>query len=474
MTILQATPEEAARLVAAARSLNARRKSRMDALMAKAEREGARLQFYAGTAALIAVGTFFGVFSKWDAALAFILAALLLFFALGLFTYRLVRRGTAPWWLPFGVGALNIVLLTLLIIGENPYAGNSLPAAVYLRGGGYAFLLIFVCLSALTLAPRLTLWLGAVATLSWGAAIAYVLMRPDTVVDNVRRADLSVDEKLRLYLNPNFADVVELSAHVLVLMIITGILCVVVTRSRRLVDDYATAERARINLARHFSPNVVDDLATADEPFGPVRRQDVAILFADIVGFTAYSEDHPAEKVFELLREFHRRMEQVVFDHGGTVDNYIGDCIMATFGVPQAAGDDATRALRCAEAMAQEVHRWNARREAHGFVPVDVRIGCQYGPVVVGAVGSERSLSIAVVGDAVNVASRLQALCREINADICVGAALVQAVLREAGATALSHLVDHGMVTLRGRDEPVDVWAIMRDQTADHPSDIRA
>ncbi|QPC88597.1 adenylate/guanylate cyclase domain-containing protein [Mesorhizobium sp. NBSH29] len=456
------TSEEAARLVEAARGLNERRKTRLGALMVRAEREGARLQFYAGSAALLSIAVFFALFSKWDAALAFIIGALLLFFALGLFSYRRVKEGNSPWWLPFLVGALNIILLTFLIAGDNPYAGQALPAAMDLRGGGYAFLLIFVCLSALTLAPKLTLWLGVVATASWGMAIVYVVMQPNTILGNIRRTDLTNQEKLQLYLDPNFADMIELSAHLLVLMIITGILYVVVTRSRKLVDDYAAAERARINLARHFSPNVVDDLSTADEPFGPVRRQDVAILFADIVGFTTYSEDHSAEEVFELLREFHRRMEQVVFDHAGTVDNYIGDCIMATFGVPSSTHDDATRALRCAEAMAQAVRQWNVRREQHGYVPVDVRIGCQYGPVVVGAVGSERSLSIAVVGDAVNVASRLQALCREVDAAICFGAALIEAVRRESGAMALGGLEDHGLTPLRGRDELVDVWVLRR------------
>jgi adenylate cyclase len=232
----------------------------------------------------------------------------------------------------------------------------------------------------------------------------------------------------------------------------------VVSRSRKMADDYTTAERARSNLARHFSPNVVDELASNDEPFGPVRRQDVAVLFADIVGFTRYSEDHPAEEVFELLRTFHRRMEQVVFDHGGTVDNYIGDCIMATFGVPRPAEDDAVRALRCAQAMAAAVEEWNSSRRAKGRAPIDVRIGCQYGPVVLGAIGSERNLSVAVVGDTCNVASRLQAMCRELDAEVCVGADLIEAVKQAGAEDALAGMVEHGPIHVRGRDHEVEVW----------------
>ncbi|HEX6610436.1 MAG TPA: adenylate/guanylate cyclase domain-containing protein, partial [Hyphomicrobiaceae bacterium] len=103
---------------------------------------------------------------------------------------------------------------------------------------------------------------------------------------------------------------------------------------------------------------------------------------------------------------------------------------------------------------------WNVRRVAAGYVAIDVRIGVQYGPVVVGAVGSERSLSIAVVGDACNVASRLQVLCRELDADICFGAALIDAVRREGSADFLSGIIDHGPAALRGRDEPVHVFTM--------------
>ncbi len=432
-----------------------RRMKRLGAMLAKAEREGARLQFWARSVALIAVALFFALFAKWNTAFAFTLSSLVLFFLLGLFHYRLVRRRRDPVWLGYVMGTLDIVLLTCLIVGRNPFGQEMMPAAMQLREGGFAFLLIFVCLGALTLSPRLALWVGVSAAVAWSVATAWVIAQPSTMVANPRKVDLSMAERLELYLDPNFIDIIEQTAHVVVILIITGILAIVVSRSRRLADDYVVAERARINLARHFSPNLVDELASADEPFGPVRRQEVAILFADIVGFTKYSEDHAAEEVFELLREFHRRMEQVVFDHGGTVDNYIGDCIMATFGVPRSMENDAGQALRCALAMAASLRHWNVARTAARADTVDARIGCQYGSVVVGAVGSERNLSIAVVGDACNVASRLQALCRELNADICFGAALIEAVRRGGGGDTLAGIIDHGPVALRGRDEPV-------------------
>ena len=234
--------------------------------------------------------------------------------------------------------------------------------------------------------------------------------------------------------------------------------------------DYAIERmeklRTRRTLERYVSKNLVKEIL--ENPRGYYNsltgsRIPATMLFSDIVGFTTFSEDHPAEEVFQLLREFHRRMEQVVFDNGGTVDNYIGDCIMATFGVPQPADDDAVRALSCARAMIGALKNWNGRRAAAGEAQVDVRIGCQYGTVVLGAVGSERSLSVAVVGDTCNVASRLQDLCRELGADICVGNDLVSAIGATASEGVLQGFVDSGGLAVRGRDEPVHVWALMRE-----------
>src|SRR6266581_5343360 len=111
------------------------------------------------------------------------------------------------------------------------------------------------------------------------------------------------------------------------------------------------AERARNNLSRYFSPNIVEMLAAQDEPLGAVRRQIVAVLFVDIVGFTRMAEAMQPEAVVTLLRQFHERMTAQIFACGGTVEKYIGDAIRAVFGVPTASDNDAANALACAEKM---------------------------------------------------------------------------------------------------------------------------
>src|SRR5260221_8592687 len=105
------------------------------------------------------------------------------------------------------------------------------------------------------------------------------------------------------------------------------------------------ALRARANLARYFSPNIVEILADQDQPLGPVRRQNVAVLFADIVGFTGLAETMEPEQVMDTLREYHRRMSKQIFACGGTLEKFIGDAVLATFGVPHPNGRDPGQAL---------------------------------------------------------------------------------------------------------------------------------
>jgi adenylate cyclase len=233
-----------------------------------------------------------------------------------------------------------------------------------------------------------------------------------------------------------------------------------VRRSRSLVAERSEAERARGNLARYFSPKVVDTLAERDEPLGRVRRQPVGVLFADLVGFTTMAEAMTPEEVMALLRDFHGRMEDVVFRHNGCLEKFIGDAMLATFGVPETGPRDASDALACARGMLAALQGWNRERAVSGLVQLRMGLGLHYGPVVAGDIGSRRSMAFATVGDTTNVASRLQALTRELGASIVASGALVSAIEREAAdARLLEGLASRGPHTLRGRDTPIALWA---------------
>jgi adenylate cyclase len=232
-----------------------------------------------------------------------------------------------------------------------------------------------------------------------------------------------------------------------------------IAKLRAIERSRAAAERAKTNLSRYFSPNIVEILANQDEPLGAVRRQIVAVLFVDIVGFTRMAEAMAPEAVVTLLREFHERMTAQIFKCGGTVEKYIGDEIFAVFGVPTASDGDAGNALACAELMLGVLEQWNGEREARGEPPLSIGIGLNYGPAVLGDVGSEHSMSFTVIGDTVNTASRLQALTRSLGTSLVVGDAVVSAAkVSPSSSGPLSRLQDQGEQTLRGRVSTIRIW----------------
>jgi adenylate cyclase len=234
-----------------------------------------------------------------------------------------------------------------------------------------------------------------------------------------------------------------------------------VAKMREMDRQRMAAERARNNLSRYFSPNIVELLAAQDEPLGAGRRETVAVLFADIVAFTQMAELMAPEDVLAMLREFHTRMTAQIFASGGTVDQYMGDGILAVFGATEASPNDAASALNCAEMMLETLERWNHEREEKGDARLDIGIGLNYGPVVLGDVGSEHGMSFTAIGDTVNTAARLQVLTRSLKTQLVVADAVVRAIQESSpqiAAERIGRLEDLGEHSLRGRTSPVRIW----------------
>jgi PAS domain S-box-containing protein len=220
------------------------------------------------------------------------------------------------------------------------------------------------------------------------------------------------------------------------------------------------ADRRKVNLARYFSPKMVEILAQRDRPLAPVRRQEIAAMFVDIVGFTAISETMAPERVVALLRSFYRRMSDVIFAHGGSIEKFAGDALMALFGVPDPSGRDATSALLAALGMSDELDRWNAKRVGTGREAIDAGISVHFGVAVLGDIGTRESMSFTAIGDTVNTASRMQALCRDLRRRVVVSQSLVDRVRQESGndEPVLARLSAGGSHRLRGRSRIIQVW----------------
>ena len=231
-----------------------------------------------------------------------------------------------------------------------------------------------------------------------------------------------------------------------------------ITERKEFQHQLTEAERKRASLARYFSPNMVDDLMQNGGDLDTARIQLVAVLFVDMIGFTRISARLPSVEVIGLLREFLGFFEEAVFAFGGTLDKYLGDGLMATFGTPRPGERDASNALACAAEMARQIVVWNAHRQSAGLEPLHIGIGVHYGEVVLGDIGGERRMEFAVIGDTVNIASRLQDMTRSLDIAILASDAIVDAVRREGGQSLLGQFRDLGEHELRGREGMLRLW----------------
>jgi adenylate cyclase len=207
------------------------------------------------------------------------------------------------------------------------------------------------------------------------------------------------------------------------------------------------------NFQRYFAPDLARQIAaqTSEIRLGGSRRR-VAVLFADIRGFTSLSEQMAPDEIAKLLTEYFTEMVDIVFDHGGILDKFMGDALMALWGAPVSRPDDADRAVRAAVAMQQAVQQLNAEWVRQGRRTISVGIGIALGDVFAGNIGSDRRLEYTVIGDAVNTASRL---CAEAGpGDILVGELLYSALTAPPRVQALPDL------PLKGKAQAVPVFRV--------------
>ncbi len=226
-----------------------------------------------------------------------------------------------------------------------------------------------------------------------------------------------------------------------------------------LVFNYVTEGRAkrkfREAFAKYVSPQVVDEISKNidDLKLDTGDRRDISILFSDIRGFTSMSEKLAPEEVVRRLNIYFKAMVEVVFQNDGTLDKYVGDAIMAFFGAPKDDPEHARKACRCALGMKQQLEAVNEHLAAEGIPPMKIGIGINTGEVVVGNIGSERRMDYTVIGDSVNLASRLESMNKEFGTTIIIS----EFTLGEAPGFVVKDL---GSVRVKGKEESVRIYEL--------------
>ena len=387
-----------------------------------------------------------------------------LFLVSSIIPYTMRYRRNWRFWFA-GFATVDAALLVTAMLLPNPLQTIDWPVQMGLRFHNVLYLFVLLAGASLSYSPLLVIWTGVSAATAWSIGTLLLALQPSTILSGpAPTGDPAVDNQtsLQRFMDPTFVNLSGWMNEVVLLMVTAVIIAAAVWRARLLMLRQVRADRARTNLARYVSPDLSDKLAQGRSPFETSEQRKVAVLFVDMIGFTRLAEQSTPEQTITMLRGFHRRMAEAVFACGGTVDKYAGDSVMATFGALGERPDDALRALRCARAMLDAVDDWNAKRQARDAPPVRIGIGVHYGQVVVGNVGEKRFLQFTVIGDTVNVASRMERLTRDHNACVLASVDVMEAA-RQAGDGSVDLLApfrEAGTVSVRGRLGEVGLWRL--------------
>ena len=222
--------------------------------------------------------------------------------------------------------------------------------------------------------------------------------------------------------------------------------------------------RTKALFGRYLSATVVDELLRNKEEIelGGVKRE-VTVLFSDIRGFTSFSEGRAPEEVVARLNEYFTAMTEEVFKQGGTLDKYLGDGLMAIFGAPVSYPDHARRALAASVGMLKRLEGLNREWQERGQVTLEVGIGVNSGSVVVGNIGSPDRMDYTVIGEEVNLASRLEGMNKEYKTQIILSERTAR-LLREGDLPPGWVLKSLGEAKVRGMAEPVQIYTLVRGE----------
>ena len=355
----------------------------------------------------------------------------------------------------------DLALMTIITVIPNPWRAVDWPTAMQYRFDNFIYFFVFLAAGTLAYNWRTVVAMGTWTAGLWLTGVIWVssFPNPKPELTSQLKSVFGADQRLLSLLDPNVIGLGLRVQEIVVFLIVAITLAITVRRSSNLVVDHAAVVRERTNLARYFSPNVVEELSHNDEPLKQVRTQDVAVLFVDIVGFTEFANSRDPTDVIETLREFHAAMEEQVFRHHGTLDKYLGDGLMATFGTPFVGDNDAGNALNCSYAMMAAVDALNKIRLQAGRPALQASFGLHYGPAVLGDIGAHR-LEFAVIGNTVNVASRLEGLSRSLGSPLVASDDIVQKARKTTRYCdqRFNDLVEQPAQRIRGVEHPVVLW----------------
>lgn len=432
----------------------ARRATRSEELLFERERQGVRtLTIVRGLFVLVVAATVWIIGVNLFEKIATTAIAALVLLAIGAALF-LLARNTAVESVGLAGCVIDIAVLSALpVIWYNSVGGSDVPPAFMLKTQITVVTLGIVALNALAIRPLYPIVVAAGGICVHVVLLVYVLREPRTIISS-NFADSAMGPALSL----------ELVLVSMLIIATTGAAMAYLTLvARRTIVQGVRLEVTNTQFGRYFSPGVVSRISREADTLRGVggRTQEVAVMFCDIRDFATITERLPPSDVVGFLSHYHTRMVEVIFAFGGTIDKFIGDAIMVTFGTPDPSDDDAERSVRAGLAMNAALAELNGERARRDLSKIRHGIGIHFGPVIAGNIGTEDRLEYTVIGDTVNVASRIQDACKSVGEAFLISDAVKERLPPDIQLLSLPEQ------RVKGRQAPVRIYAVKEHASSD-------
>jgi len=401
-----------------------------------------------GKLLFLAIGgvvNFFVAFSKFEIIVTSIMyGSIFVFFLISLW---FINRKQYLQFIGISSACIDAAILAVMpYIFYLSVGGDVIPRAYLLKTQIPFLAIMFILINSLAVRPLYPLIVSIGFTCSQLGWVFYAMEDERT---------LFTENYLEVFLGASVHSGFSFFGPILFLLY-GGVLALITHLFRKSIFEAVHFEKANTQMQRYFSPKVAERITQAEESFLQPggQKQNVAVLFSDIRGFTTLSEEMTPEEVVELLSEYHSKMVDAIFQYGGTLDKFIGDGIMATFGTPDPQEDDIERAVQAGIAMTKSLQELNENRNQRNIREIKQGIGIHFGPVIAGNIGTQQRLEYTVIGDTVNIASRIESACKELKEDFLISKEVQVHLSSEILTRAL------GEISVKGKSMPIHVYAV--------------
>ena len=303
-------------------------------------------------------------------------------------------------WAVYGSIVIDMTLLFVLIWSFHVQYGQ--PASFYLKAPTILYVFIFIAIRAMRFQARFVLASGLAASLGWTALVIYVITADPK--------NTMITRNYVEYLTSNSVLIGAELDKIITIMLVTLILGLALKRGYSLLVSAVSEQSAARDLSRFFDESVASQITRSDQSIaaGEGATRDAAVLNIDIRGFTTMAATMPASEVMGVLTAYQGQLVPIIQRNGGTIDKFLGDGIMATFGALSESDTYAADSLRAIDEIVANVDTWGDIPELARFNPSAINSAVAGGPISVGAVGDQKRLEFTVIGSAVNLSAKLE------------------------------------------------------------------